>query len=120
VVSLQDGQVTLKYKDRATDRTRLATLTAEEFIRRFLQHVLPRGFVKVRYYGLFSPSNRSLLENVRRLLAPAIPTPNWLVAQYAEPDLSDFTARHQPLRCSHCGALLTLVGVLLPLHLKPP
>ncbi len=120
VVSLQDGKVTFKYKDRATDRTRLATLTAEEFIRRFLQHILPRGFVKVRYYGLFSPSNRPLLEFARKLLDAVIPRPNWLVAKYAESDRSDFTLAHQPLRCSYCGALLTLVGVLSPVHLQPP
>jgi hypothetical protein len=44
------------------------TLEASEFIRRFLQHVLPRGFHKVRYYGLLSPRNMSLLEQIRREL----------------------------------------------------
>jgi hypothetical protein len=38
------------------------------WIRRFLQHVLPRGFHKVRYYGLLSPSNRNILEQIRREL----------------------------------------------------
>jgi len=41
------------------------TLEAAEFIRRFLQHVLPRGFHKVRYYGLPSPRNHRLLEQIR-------------------------------------------------------
>jgi hypothetical protein len=40
-----------------------------EFIRRFLQHVLPRGFHKVRYYGLLSPHHRHVLRNVRQSLA---------------------------------------------------
>ena len=44
------------------------TLEASEFIRRFLQHVLPRGFHKVRYYGLLSPRNRNILEQIRREL----------------------------------------------------
>jgi hypothetical protein len=44
------------------------TLEAAEFIRRFLQHVLPRGFHKVRYYGLLSPRNRCLLEQIRQEL----------------------------------------------------
>ena len=48
--------------------TRLCTLRAEEFIRRFLQHVLPRGFVKMRYYGFFSSGKRRLLAKIRRLL----------------------------------------------------
>jgi hypothetical protein len=44
------------------------TLEATEFIRRFLQHVLPRGFHKVRYYGLLSPRNRYFLEQIRQEL----------------------------------------------------
>ena len=42
-------------------------LKAEEFIRRFLQHVLPSGFVKVRYYGLFASANRKQLSRVRKI-----------------------------------------------------
>ena len=45
----------LCYKDRAADRQRQQTVTGHEFVRRFLQHVLPAGFHKVRYYGLCMP-----------------------------------------------------------------
>ena len=58
IVKLGDGRVTFKYKDSATDQVKLTTVSAEEFIRRFLQHVLPERFVKVRYYGLLGPNNR--------------------------------------------------------------
>jgi hypothetical protein len=52
-------------------------LPVEEFIRRFLQHVLPAGFQKVRYYGLFSSSQRPRLAVARRLLGlPDPPNPN--------------------------------------------
>lgn len=44
-------------------------LKGEEFLRRYLQHVLPRGFHKVRYYGLLSPANRVKLQRVQLLLA---------------------------------------------------
>jgi hypothetical protein len=44
------------------------TLDSSEFIRRFLQHVLPKGFHKVRYYGLLSPRNRQRLDHIRRQL----------------------------------------------------
>jgi hypothetical protein len=54
ILKLANGKVTFRYQDSDTGRTRLCTLKAEEFIRRFLQHVLPKGFVKVRYYGFFS------------------------------------------------------------------
>ncbi len=43
-------------------QARFCTVSAEEFMRRFLQHVLPERFVKVRYYGLLSPGNRHLLK----------------------------------------------------------
>ncbi|PYP86226.1 MAG: hypothetical protein DMF61_14050 [Blastocatellia bacterium AA13] len=43
-------------------------VSAEEFIRRFLQHVLPKRFIKVRFYGLLSPGNRHLLNKARKLL----------------------------------------------------
>lgn len=58
IVSHQNGQVTFKYKDSNDKTFKEMTLRAEEFIRRFLQHVLPRGFHKVRYYGFLAPSIR--------------------------------------------------------------
>ncbi len=55
LLSLADGEVTFRYKDYAADqRQKAMTLSAEEFIRRFLQHVLPSGFVKARHYGLLA------------------------------------------------------------------
>jgi hypothetical protein len=68
LVKVQDDLVTFHYKDSNTGKKRYRTLPAEEFIRRFLQHVLPKGFMKVRYYGLFSPGNRHLLKQVGQLL----------------------------------------------------
>ena len=49
IVGLDDETVTIQYKERKTDRARTCRLSGEEFMRRFLQHVLPRGFHKVRY-----------------------------------------------------------------------
>src|SRR5712691_10998683 len=48
---LEAGQVTFAYKESATDQIKHCTLSAEQFIQRFLQHVLPNRFIKVRYYG---------------------------------------------------------------------
>jgi hypothetical protein len=58
ILSIDDGQVTFRYRDSRTAQMRTITLNANEFIRRFLQHVLPSGVHKVRYYGLWSPSHR--------------------------------------------------------------
>lgn len=49
ILKLEDGQVTFKYKESATDQIKFCTIPAEEFIRRFLQHVLPDRFIKLRY-----------------------------------------------------------------------
>jgi hypothetical protein len=51
--------VTFRYRTTDTGTLRSCTLLAEDFIRRFLQHVLPKGFVKVRYYGFFSQASSS-------------------------------------------------------------
>src|SRR6266511_989241 len=60
---LQDGQVTFAYKESASDQLKRCTVTAEEFIRRFLQHVLPPRFIQVRYYGLLSPPASTATES---------------------------------------------------------
>jgi hypothetical protein len=60
--------VTFRYRATDTGQERLCTLDAEEFIRRFLQHILPKGFVKVRYYGFFSSGSRPRLTAIRQQL----------------------------------------------------
>jgi Putative transposase/Transposase zinc-binding domain len=67
IISLKNGVVTFKYKDSKSEQWERMSLKAEEFIRRFLQHVLPSGFVKVRYYGLFASSNRNLLSKIKEI-----------------------------------------------------
>lgn len=55
IVSAKNGLITFKYRDyRDKDKNKLMTVTASEFIRRFLLHILPPGFVKIRYYGIFA------------------------------------------------------------------
>src|SRR5687768_6531713 len=61
ILTAAHEQVTFRYRVSATKKTKRCTLPATAFIGRFLQHVLPRGFVKVRYFGLFHPSNRHVL-----------------------------------------------------------
>lgn len=61
ILSVADGQVVLRYKNSATGRWASMTVSVFEFIRRFLQHVLPKGFKKVRHFGFLSPRNKALL-----------------------------------------------------------
>lgn len=60
ILGMDQTHVTFRWKDRNTDAWRIERLTGVEFLRRFLQHVLPRGFHKVRYYGLWHSSKRNL------------------------------------------------------------
>jgi len=61
LVKLKNGRVLFRYRPTGRHAWRVMSLSADEFMRRFLQHVLPKGFVKVRYYGLFSPAYRKRL-----------------------------------------------------------
>ena len=63
-----DDRVTFRYTHARTHETRRVTLPVHTFLARFLQHVLPRGFTKIRYYGLLSPAGHSDLERARHVL----------------------------------------------------
>ena len=67
--SIDNGMVRFHYRDNRSQEIRRVTLPGVEFIGRFLQHVLPRGAVKVRHYGIFSPSSKSMLARARQLLS---------------------------------------------------
>lgn len=77
LIGFDEDQVTFRYKDYrrgGADRQQVMTLPADEFIRRFLLHVLPRGFHRIRHYGLLAGSARKAhLEHARQLLAVARP-----------------------------------------------
>lgn len=103
---LEQGNVTFSYKESATEQLKHCTVSAHEFIRRFLQHVLPPRFIKVRYYGLLSPAQRQLLQKARQLLSA---TGSKLKSALPKP--------LQPLAlltCPHCRLPLTLLGPLTP------
>jgi hypothetical protein len=125
ILGMNQTHVTFRWKDRKAGAWRIERLPGVEFLRRFLQHVLPRGFHKVRYYGLWHPSQRAA--SARAWLLLILETP----ADTAEPlklaellelagqptestdrafgDAAD-TEPDVP-RCPHCGSSRTrLVG----------
>jgi hypothetical protein len=122
LLSIEQGQVSFRYQDSQNQRWRTMTLPADEFIRRFLQHVLPQGFHKVRYYGLWSPVHRPLLHHLQLCLArhaaalpPSAPEP--------APQATD--AWCSPLRagqrCPSCGqGLLVVIRTIPRLQRGPP
>jgi hypothetical protein len=102
ILKLKNEQVTFRYKDTQTGKIKRCTLAAFEFIRRFLQHILPKGFVKVRYYGLFSPAWRARLSlRQQQLIALALPTLD------PDPDPSKtIPTDYHTVCCPTCGQIL--------------
>jgi hypothetical protein len=110
ILKLADGKVTSRYRASDTGKLRTCTLAAEEFIRRFLQHVLPKGFMKVRYYGFLSSGCRHRLAAIRQQLdnppggqSPALDSTD--VAQ-TDDDLADDPAPNPILLCPACGQVM--------------
>jgi ribosomal protein L37AE/L43A len=118
LVGLADGRVTFRWKDYAHGSKRGAmTLEAVEFVRRFLMHVLPTGFVRVRHYGLLANRHRrEKLARCRELLGMAV-TPQAETAP-ADPDPVPPPGREAavtPTRvCPRCGAGRMVVVAELP------
>ena len=75
IKKLKDGMVTFTAKDRKKNKTESVTITAVEFIRRFLLHSLPKGFVRIRHYGFLANRNRTANLNTIRHLMGLSPPP---------------------------------------------
>ena len=103
---LENGNVTFAYKESTTEQVQSCEVTAEEFIRRFLQHVLPPRVIKVRYYGLLSPAHRQLLQKARQLFPVTTTRSKSEEVKAAEPPAL--------LSCPHCGGPLMLLSPLAP------
>jgi len=121
ILKLENGMVTFEWKDyRGGNQSKLMTLPADEFIRRFLQHAVPPGFQRIRYYGFLANCHRSAkLELCRRLLATAV---SLLLPQPAQ--CRDFLAALTQIdlrRCPRCRiGILSRVTFLPPAHAPVP
>lgn len=112
LVSLVDGVVRFRWKDYA-DRghTKIMALDVDEFLRRFLLHVLPRGFVRIRHFGLLANrQRRTLIAGARQLLG--VPTPATASDDARAVDLD-------PTRCPFCRQGHWQVEILQPLAAPP-
>jgi hypothetical protein len=124
IVGLDDETVTIHYKERKTGRSRTCRLSGDEFMRRFLQHVLPRGFHKVRYFGLWHPRQRHNAARVRRMLQlqapPKLDQPlDFVVLPLATAD-AEATPSIEPLVCPHCQGQLIFIRTLSPRQAMAP
>jgi len=101
LVSLEDGKVTFTYKNRKTEQIQQTTIDAVEFIRRFLLHALPSGFVKIRHYGFLANRNRRRnLTKIRQL--HALPQMEKIAEKSVEKMMQFLTGNDITL-CPCCG-----------------
>ena len=110
IVRADDSQVVFRYRKVGSQRQRTMALSPAEFIRRFLQHVLPSGFMKVRYFGFLSPSFSMPIEEVRGRIELAhgfaLRAPKDAPAEVSTPSST--------MCCAHCGGRLRWCSVVLP------
>ena len=112
MVSFADGQVTFRWKDYAhRSKQKLMTLTAEEFLRRFLLHVLPHGFVRIRFFGFLANRRRKSLLPLCRQLLQMPPRPGSVSVQ-PKP------CSRAVWQCPRCGGLMLLTQRLTALELQ--
>jgi Putative transposase len=108
LIGFDRNGVTFKYKDYRADgsaRYKRMTLTPHEFIRRFLIHVLPKGFHRIRHFGLFAKSScPDNIARARELLAAAKPQ-----AQHADADATDREPATPMRPCPCCGGHMIII-----------
>ncbi len=108
LISLDETGVSFRYKDYRRDgaeRQRTMMLSADEFIRRFLLHVLPKGFHRIRHYGLLaSASRKANVARARELLA--VPMPSKTEVPVSTP------APQPPCPCPYCGGRMIIIEII--------
>ena len=117
-MAVDDGEVRFRVRDSAAgNRKRLLRLPAATFIDRFLLHVLPHGFKRIRHYGLLGPAAKAVkLAQVRAALA--MPPPDPVVLE----SVAAFMCRIERIgwaRCPHCGQGDFVPTAALPMPTRP-
>ena len=106
IIKVEDKTVFIRYKKSHSNRFRTLALDVFEFIRRFLQHILPSGFMKIRYYGFMNHNCKIPADTIHELIElsscsmeahPKVKLPPW-----------------QPITCKFCGGTLRLHSLFLP------
>ena len=108
ILSLINGKVTFRLKNADTHKYETCTLDAMKFLSRFLQHVLPRCFVKVRYYGFLASKNRAVLDVVKKQLGVLL-----------SPIKRTIQKISKSFKCPKCGRTMTFIGEM-PRKRGPP
>ncbi len=117
IVDVQDEQVSFRYTHSASGETRTSSLSPEVFIERFLAHVLPKGFVKVRYYGWLRPGARAVLSRMRAQLM--LVRGYELLSEELVRAVGDDRVQHLAV-CPACGSRHARVRPIPPSRVRAP
>jgi len=119
---MESSQITFQYRASDTGKLKLCTLSAEKFIQRFLQHVLPKGFVKVRYFGFFGASVRPRLLALQQRLKhiPPIENAKPLSGIDIDSDQIPSEVSHPTWPCPKCGKPMLFQRALAPCPCRSP
>ena len=109
IVAVDEHSVTFRYTPSKTKQSVERTVTGQEFVRGFVQHTLPRGFTKVRYYGwMRSGKQKVRLDEVRWLVTLFLGWVYWLASRHAPQPVAKKPAT---LRCAACGQPMRVVDI---------
>jgi hypothetical protein len=111
IIKVENRKVFFKYKKPRSNRRRIMALDVMEFLRRFLQHALPTGFMKVRYYGFLNPASSVPLSKIRTLIELAYGFEVVCLKPKIEPAVSP--------TCPLCGGNLKYLYSVLPFMMAP-
>jgi len=107
ITSISDNAIRFSYKDRHRKAWKTMELKPMEFIRRFLQHVLPRGFMKIRHYGFLNPNSSLSVARLRELISLVYDVVKELSVSLPQ-------SIKRTLKCAHCGNPLRYRAFLKP------
>jgi hypothetical protein len=117
---MESSQITFQYRTSDTAQLKLCTLSAEKFIHRFLQHVLPRGFVKVRYFGFLGASVRPRLLALQQKLEHVPPIENTKSLLEIDSNQIPSGISHPTWLCPKCDQPMLFQRALAPSPCRSP
>jgi hypothetical protein len=113
--SMETSQVTFQYRTSDTGQLKRCTLSIEYFIQRFLQHVLPKGFVKIRYFGFFASNRRTQLSLLKKHLEQDCPSQTSQPQPVTQLNPSALISVPHTMLCPVCGKPMQFLRTLAPL-----
>ena len=117
LLAMDENGVRFRYHDYRDNRQKVLTLEGAEFLRRFCQHILPKGFVRIRHFGLMATSKRNQLRELQQAFGIVVPV---VIEKKDWKQICRDHLNYNPDLCPHCGkGMMTTIEMLLPGRAPP-